>query len=208
MSLEVGSSYQVRMTQEGFPDATVTIESIVAPAVPFAGKPLTRQIVSWTSVFPGGSRSLIDRQVSTSYVERAERGLVRELGRDHEQSGDFGSGRSVRTVFDPAIVDASFTLARGQSLTRTTRGLVTTTGSTATPSPFEQVDTVRFEDRVSLTINGKTYDTCRFAVAQEGEVSSRSWHHVGTGIPIRIENYGAPPRSLEMRLLVVNGEEI
>ncbi|WP_395702220.1 hypothetical protein [Aquabacterium sp.] len=141
-----------------------------------------------------------------TYLQAGNGGLVRTLGTDTSTSG---SGPTTRVVFDPALQNSEFTLQPGQALTKTASMSTTQLNPTLPAVASTRSTTYRFEARESVTVQGRSYDTCRYReVPVGGATVTTRWNIVGSGIPARIETRDAASvlqQRVELKSGTMNG---
>ncbi len=124
------------------------------------------------------------------------------------------STTNVKTVNTPPFLNSEFTLQPGQSLTRTNGYTTTTTTTVAgvTMPPMVNnsslTETVSFEARETIQVQGRSWDTCRYRQvdAATPNVSTTTWYIVGRGLPARIVGTGGTTsQTTELKSGTVNG---
>jgi len=192
-------------------------DTLVEAATSFEGQNAIRLALTQTNTM-----AVIGLQSSTikvkQYAQVAPNELIRHLGSESETTVVVpGLGNSIthaKMVNSPPFLNEEFTLQAGQSLTRT-RGAVTTTSTTvagvSTP-PFvsnsSHTETVGFEVRESISVQGRSWDTCRYKQVdpEQPNVSTTTWYIVGRGLPVRIHITGGPyTQTTELKSGTVNG---
>lgn len=125
---------------------------------------------------------LMMSQVNRYFDQVADGGLKRSLGMEIDTTLG-GRTTSVRVTNEPAQLNSEFALGAGQSLTRTESG---TTLGISPPSPATTSSTTKtyvFEARETITVQGRSYDTCRYRNVNVGYPDENvTWHIVGKGV--------------------------
>lgn len=151
-----------------------------------------------------------------SYQVAADNDLVRTLG--SEASITFqGFPATTKMVFAaPASLNNEFTLAVGSSLTKTETATSTTVIPSlpipVPPSTNTSSATHTFEARETVTVLGRSYDTCRYKmVTPESAGATTSWYIYGKGFPAKVEATsaaGAVEYRSELKSGTINGAAI
>ncbi len=188
--------------------STMNIDSLVDQNTTFEGQSVVRisSTVSIASIVAGQTFSFTSRD--KSYEQVATGGMTRIVGDDSESvSGGIlfmgqiigGVTTNSRTVYTPGMLNSEFTLALGQSLTKRTTSTTTSTSS-INPTPVvatgTQIETHTYERRESVTVRGKTYDTCRYRNSDDAGSVTTQWIIVGKGVGVRMETVSGGVTSL------------
>lgn len=208
-ALRVGNRYEAVYTNNVFsPSASsgeYTITGLVEAATTFEGQPALR--VS-NRIVENQSGQTTDSTV-LAYEQIAENELTRSLGSEAQISFS-GFNMTSRTVFTPPMLNSEFTLQIGQSLSKT---VAATTSYINSPVPFppgsgSTTTTYTYEARESITVHGRSFETCRYRQSTDASFVEYSWHIVGRGIPARQESRNAAGTLLErseLKSATING---
>jgi hypothetical protein len=134
-----------------------------------------------------------------SYQRAAANDLVESLGSEVE-ANFAGVNLTLRAVFTPYLLNSEFTLQPGGTLNKT---IGTTQTYINAPFPLppttgSSVSTITFEARETISVLGRSFETCRYKEIDSGSsTSSYSWYIVGKGIPARNEARDAAGAVLE-----------
>lgn len=222
--LAAGNRVNVVYTYSGIITGEQTVETVVNGSASFEGQSATQ-----TTSTTRGSNTVQGftvplTTVVKAYLQPADNGLTRTLGSVVDATtggisiGGFTSPDttiSTKAVFEPAELNSEFTLAVGQSVTKTTTvrstvlsssmgvpapGTVTTAGGSTTHT---------FEARESITVPAGTYSTCRYRVAgSTGDVTT-SWFIVGRGIMAKSEaRTSAGTQTIQLKSGTLNGARL
>lgn len=186
-----------------------TVDSVVDGPATFEGQSAT-QVTSTTvgsnTVSAGGIVSTTTTTSRTrAYVQPGTLAPVRMIGTLNDTTavtpgitipGPTGPitlpGTTVnsasKSVFNPPSEDIEFTLAVGQSITKTTTDTTTIT----LPQPFGPTTTTSsatylYEARESLSVLGRTFDTCRYRTTLANGSSYQAWFAVGKGVMVQTQ---------------------
>ena len=102
--------------------------------------------------------------------------------------GVAGPSNAVKQVYTPAIVEQMYTLALGKSYTQTE--VVVTTTTAPTPMPPETITTtmtVTYVADETITVLGKTYDTCKAELRTDGQGVITAWLLAGKGTQVKLQ---------------------
>jgi hypothetical protein len=198
-ALRIGNRYSLQyvVSQTGGTPASgeYSIEGQVAQHIPFEGQSAVQFAftASTTSTAAGVTSTSSTR--GNTYAQEAANGLTLLLGDEIETDLRSPQGNSIFTVKTsnkPAYLNSEFTLQPGQSLTRTLGSRVTTsTLVNGVPLPPQtndqsQTETISFEARENITVQGRSYDTCRYREVVSGSnQATTQWYLVGKGLPVR-----------------------
>lgn len=160
-----------------------TITSVVDGPTTFAGQPA----VLVTSTTDRGAGTAPSQTLT--YLQAGDSGLVRTLGTDSALSG---SGPTTRVVYAPPLSNSEFTLQVGQKLTKTASMSTSQLNPALPGTAGTRSTTYTFEARETISVQGRSYDTCRYREAAVGGASVGStWYIVGSGLPARIDTHDA-----------------
>ena len=180
-----------------------TTTSVVDGPTTFNGQPA---VLITRTTDPGGGAAPTQTLV---YVQAGDGGLVRTLGTDTSVPG---SGPTTRVIYDPPLNNSEFTLQAGQQLTKTASMSTSQLNPSLPATASTRSTTYTFEARETLSVQGRSYDTCRYREAAVGGGSTgTTWTIVGSGIPARIDTLdaatGISQRS-ELKAATVNGSAV
>jgi hypothetical protein len=195
-----GATWRAEYENSGGSTGGYTIESVIDGPASFGQRSNVIQAtvtVSGTSVVAGLSSSYSSK--TKSYFQRRSDGLIEIYGSDNESTTGavtvggitVGGQTSIsRTVFDPPDPATQFVLRVGENVTKTVSSTTTTSQPPGVaPSTASTTSSWTFEERQTITVLGKDYDTCRYRIAQFGSAgSSVSWFIVGKGVTARTES--------------------
>lgn len=152
------------------------------------------------------------------YAQAADNGLIRNLGNESETTVAVpvvgNSVTLVKTVNTPPLLNTEFTLQEGQSLMRTNGYTTTSTTTVAgqslppTVNSSSLTETVSFEARETIQVQGRSWETCRYRQvdAATPNFSTTTWYIVGRGLPARIVGTGnGTTQTTELKSGTVNG---
>ncbi len=150
-----------------------------------------------------------------SFLQVAEGELTRTIG--SEVSMSFGGvAATTHAVWTPPSLNTEFTLAKGSSLTKTetiTSSMVVPGMPVQLPPTTATTKTTHvFMDTETVTVLGRSFETCRYQSTTEGTAGSTvTWYIMGRGIPARIESRDATGRvdyRAELKSAVINGSRL
>lgn len=115
---------------------------------------------------------------------------------------------SSKSVFTPPEEPLEFTLQVGKSLTQSSTVITTVTAPTPLPSATSTTTTTyTFVARESVSVFGKTYDTCRYSITEPGDSGiNTTWFLAGKGVPIKMfASNGGQSTTLQLKSGTYNG---
>ena len=182
-----------------------SIESLVEGSTSFEGQSAIR-----TSTRTRGTQQgeVVD-VASVSFDQIANNGLSRSLGNETVLSLE-GSSVTLRTVNTPPLLNTEFTLQLGQSFDETLTFTSTYINLPFPLPPTTNTSTSRitYEARESITVLGRTYNTCRYKSTAAGDDDIYEWYVFGNGFSVRSESRnkaGAVLSRTELRSGSING---
>jgi len=185
-----------------------TTESRVEGSTSFEGQSAIR-----TSTRTRGTQQgeVVD-VASVSFDQIANNGLSRSLGNETVLSLE-GSSVTLRTVNTPPLLNTEFTLQLGQSFDETLTFTSTYINLPFPLPPTTNTSTSRitYEARESITVLGRTYNTCRYKSTAAGDDDIYEWYVFGNGFSVRSESRnkaGAVLSRTELRSGSINGTGI
>jgi hypothetical protein len=220
-ALAIGNRYTLNyaLTMSGAVNGSgeFQTDALVEAAASFEGQNAVRLALTQTNTLnvPGAQSSTLRLK---QYAQAADNGLIRHLGNESETTVVVpvvgNSITNVKTVNTPPFLNSEFTLQAGQSLTRTNGYTTTTTTTVAgvtTPPMVNNsslTETVSFEARETIQVQGRSWDTCRYRQvdAATPNVSTTTWYIVGRGLPARVIGAGSgTTQTTELKSGTVNG---
>lgn len=187
-ALTIGNRLVARYETTGEVAATSDLQFVVEAADTFEGQAAVRTQSTITQVATVSGTQQTSTTTSRSYDQVAAGGFVASLGDDGETS--FGAFRtSSRTVYNPASLNSEHGLALGQSFSKRVSGTSTTTstGQPAQTSSFDTTQVFTYEARETITVRGRSYDTCRYREASPvvAGAYNLNWVIFGKGLSVR-----------------------
>jgi len=226
-SLPTGFRMNLVYTYNGPISGEQTVNSVIDGPATFEGL----SAVQVTSTTTGSNAITVQgftvTQTTTtetkSYQQPSVNGLVRTLGALTTATVATGGitipglpplpGSTVvtqtRTVFNPAPENVEFTLSIGQSIDKVV-GQTTTTLQAPVPTPpvtSTSTTTHTFEARENVTVQGKSYDACRYRISTvNGTEVTTSWLIAGKGVMVKSQaNTVAGTQTIELKSGTYNG---
>jgi hypothetical protein len=205
---------------EGSGTGESKIESLVDGPATFEGLSVIRTTSKTTNVVTIGGLTVNSTSEGKEYVQPADGGLLRFIGSETEgATAGVPGGFTTRTkvVATPPFVSTEFTLAVGQSVTLTETSLTTITqvagGFSLPPITSTTSSTERhtYEARESITVRGRTFDTCRYKSFDPAQPANTvtQWYIYGLGLPAKsISVDGTTTTTLEFKSGSLNGNPI
>lgn len=199
-ALAIGNRYLVTYETTGAGEtSTVSSDSLVDQNTTFEGRSVVRTSSTVSVTSNAGGQTISFTSKDKNYAQVVSGGMTRTVGDESESTtggivfmGQIIGGVTTnsRTVYTPGMLNSEFTLALGQSLTKSTTSTTTTTSS-INPTPVvatgTQIETYTYERRESVTVRGKTYDTCRLRNSDGAGSVTTQWVIVGKGVGARME---------------------
>lgn len=188
-----------------------TVETVVNGAAAFEGQNATLTTATTTGTNQTQGVTVSTTTVNKVYQQALGGGRIKTLGAliDATIGGAVVAGISTpsttvssKVVYDPAEENTEFTLAVGQSVTKTTTVRTTTAGNTITSTGST---THTFEARESITVPAGTYNTCRYRITSGGDATT-TWYIVGKGIMARSQaTTSAGTQTIQLKSGTFNG---
>ena len=224
--LAAGTRLNATFVVVGDTGSEIVTESIVEGAATFEGQAGTK--VKSTSRTSGGAGlpGLPSISISTdtnTYFQAGTGGLTRTLGLDgttlsgaiviNGQTISPGTTSAIKTVFNPVDINLEFTLAQGQTLTKYTTASNTVAGLTVTVIAGI---TYTFEAMETITVQGKSYATCRYLESAQDSIGGADtvWYIQGRGVPARTTSVSTSPQggsqtiTIELKSGSFNGQPL
>lgn len=175
----------------------VTLEGVVNGAATFEGQ----SAIQTTSTFSTTVDGMAYNTRTLSFEQIGPNGMIRSLGNENEiSSAALPTAMKSRLVFNPADLNTEFTLAEGTSLTKSVTTTTTTLQSPfPNPGPSTSTSTTRytFEGRETITVNNRSYDTCRYRETDDSSTGyDLNWYIVGKGMAARMRSFDATGKQL------------
>lgn len=186
-----------------------TMEALVNGAATFEGQSVIQTTGSMTATIEG----MVTSTKTLSYEQVGPNGMARSLGHESEISSPaFPTAIKTRLVYNPADLNTEFTLAEGTSLTKSVTYTSTTLQSpfpNTGPSTNTTTSTYTFEARETISVNNRSYDTCRYReTTSDGSGHDLSWYIVGKGVQARTRSFDAAGKlqsTMELKTGTFNG---
>lgn len=143
-----------------------------------------------------------------SYSRAAPNSLLETLGAETDITIQ-GDRKVTRTAFKPYALNSEFTLQPGMSMQKTVSSTVTSINATSPPSVSSSTTIFTYEARETITVLGRTYESCRYKELNSSSNDVRiAWYIVGTGVPARDERRdrsGTLLNRIELKSSTLNG---
>lgn len=184
-----------------------TVEGVVDGPASFEGQ----SAIKVTNTVRGFQSGQNVNATVKSYQQIAANDLTGTLGAETETSVA-GFSLTMRTVYNPVDLNTEFTLSPGASMNKTfsTTSTYVNAPFPLPPSTGSGTTAITYEGRETITVLGRSFDTCRYKdVAQvAGSTPGYSWYIYGKGIPARHESRnaaGAVVERSELKSATING---
>ncbi|WP_347251119.1 hypothetical protein [Zoogloea sp.] len=214
------ANYVVSGTGEGAGNGEYTLDLRVEGSSSFEGQSAikVRSLVNGT--FTAEGQTSTNKMTGVSYEQVADGGLIRSLGDESEHEIQMGGTlmkQSMRVVMTPPELNSEFTLRPGQSITKTSTSRVTSSTSMggvsqpATTNTVTSTSVYTYEARETVTVQGRSYDTCRYKEVDPSmpNLVTKNWVLVGHGIPVRTLNTTPDStQTLEAKSIELNGSRL
>lgn len=190
---------------------TVTYVNTLFSPVSSSGEHTVTGTINGPAAFEGQSAIKLTSRVTgfqsgetvdatiVSYERAAANELTETLGSEIE-ANVAGFALTLRSVFNPFYLNEEFTLQPGGSLTKTISSTQTYLNAPfpIPPSSGSSTSTITYEARETISVLGRSYETCRYKdVGSGSNTTSYTWYIVGKGIPAREESRNASGTVLE-----------
>lgn len=213
-ALRTGNTYSAVYVSNVLVAPTSTGEYTVTGRVDGSATFEGQSVIKVSSTIKGVERGQAVDVIDTAYEQIAENDLVRSVG--NEAQATFGGfNATLKTVFTPPTLNTEFTLAPGASLTKSVTSTSTTVAAGLPPLPPStgtSTTTHTYEARETVSVLGRTYETCRYKSVTSGSDSSEySWYIVGRGLPAKSESRtaaGTVQHRAELKSATINGAPI
>lgn len=186
-----------------------TVDGVVNGPATFEGSSATKV----TTTTRGSQFGVAVNATVLSYHTAAGNELTRTLGTEVSATVQ-GFPSTIKAVYTaPASLNDEFTLGVGASLTKTETATTSTViQSLPVPLPSNtatSTTTYKYEARESVSVQGRTWDTCRYRNTSPGTPGhTLTWYIYGKGLPAKMEGYsatGAVEYRGELKSATVNG---
>ncbi len=212
--LVIGNRYTAVYTSVTFaPQASsgeYTTEGVVEGNVTFEGQ----SAIKVSNRVQGTQEGQTIDATSNAFEQVAENELTRSLGSETVVSFA-GMSLTSRTVNNPAVLNSEFTLQPGQSIDQTYSSTTTFINAPfeLPPTTGSSTSRITYEARETISVLGRSYDTCRYKSTFAGDANTNSyaWYIVGKGFPARIESRNSAGTVLglnELKSATINGAGI
>jgi hypothetical protein len=212
-ALQTGNSYRAVYVNSQFsPTASsgeYTLEGVVNGPATFQGQSAI-QTTNTVSGFQLGE--MVNTNVKT-FQQVGDNELLKTLGTEFDSSFS-GFNISVRTVTAPAWLNSEYTLSIGQSITKTETSTQTYISSPIPlpPQTSTTTSTHKYEARETISVQGRSWDTCRYRVTTAGsDTADLLWVIYGKGFMARQEAYNGAGTLLnrsELKTATMNGSSL
>lgn len=127
-------------------------------------------------------------QENRYYQQASDSGLVRHLVQEID-STMAGQTTSMRITYQPWWEQLEFKLGVGQSITYDTTGTTLWLSPTSPTTTGTATHRHVYEARETITVRGRTYDTCRYRETVDGDARTfYRWFIVGKGVPAKTDH--------------------
>lgn len=190
-ALVPGNRLTARYVTVGSSTDDYTTTTVVDGPTTFDGKAAIGSTQTIAGTQNGGSVAF-SVKILSYHLARAD-GFMATLGVQSSFTTG-GLGYTTRTTYVPADVNSEFGIAVGGSYTKPLTETSTTTPGGG-PSTTTSQTTYKFEAIETVTVQGKSYNTCRY-VETSADTTRKTWYIVGKGVPARIESTTSPVTSI------------
>lgn len=190
MALPTGWNTTAAYAVSGAFNSDQTVSTTIDGPATFEGASRT-QITSTTnqSIPLGVGTSSDTVSVSKAYYQAAAGAITRygfATTSTTTTGGMTGPTSAAKQVYTPALAELMYTLALGQSFTQTE--VVVFTVTAPTPKPPETITTtttVTYVADETITVLGKTYDTCKVELKTDLQGLITAWILAGKGVQVK-----------------------
>lgn len=202
-SLMTGNRLLATYAISGSSTGQFTLDAVVQGPGSFDGQSAIKLFSRIEATTTAGGFTGSAMTESTSYEQDAGGGFTRVLGIEASTTipavtlpgvGTVPASVSTsRTVFDPASLNVEMSIQPGQSINKsvTTINTGTTNGVASPATRLTTTDVYTFVRRESISVRGRSYNTCRYtdrdAAAASASSTTTSWFIDGLGIAVRTE---------------------
>lgn len=165
------------------------IDSVIDGPASFEGQSLTQTTATTTLSLAIAGMASTTTAVNKSY-QKSNAGAITTYGdlvtSTTTSAGLALPGSSSKIVFTPPFTDTSYTLALGQSVTQTQTTVTTVTAPTpGAPATATTTSTTKYAADETITVRGKSFNTCRYEQTDTDGGSTTTWYLVGKGVGVK-----------------------
>lgn len=213
-ALQAGNRWNAVYTSSSFLPTTLTGEYTLAATVDGAATFEGQSTVKTSATLTGRQLGIDLNNTSATYSRAAQNDLTEIVGIETDMTV-VGMVTRVKVVNTPPDPNTEFTLSAGGTLTKTVTA-TTSTSFVGLPLPPQTntgstTQTFKFEARESISVQGRSYDTCRYRQTDSSGNYSLQWHIVGKGFGAKFEQYtpaGALAGRSELKSATFNGAPV
>ena len=99
-----------------------------------------------------------------------------------------GTTTSSKSVYTPPYENLEYTLQVGQSVTINSTQVITGIQPVSAPLTSSYRQTYTFEAVETITVLGRSFNTCRYRISENGTDFSTSWAIVGKGVAAKVQS--------------------
>ena len=195
-ALATGSRFLATYAVSGSITGQITFDSLVQGPGTFEGQSATRIFSKTETTFSESGITLTNSTEATSYAQDGGNGFTRSLGTDGKTvtgaftipgAGTVGGQTSLfKTVFTPPELNVEFSIQPGQAISK--NSVVTSTVAGITTPALAFTTTHTFAARESITVRGRSYNTCRYTSTEGTPASTTThWYIVNRGVAARTQ---------------------
>jgi hypothetical protein len=191
MALPTGWNTSAAYALTGALNGDETVTTTIDGPAPFEGASRTQITATTTQNLLLGGISSNTVSVTKGYYQAAS-GVITRYGfastGTSTTGGIAGPATASKQVYTPAIVEQMYTQALGKSYTQTEVVVLTVTAPT--PMPPETITTtttVTYLADETITVLGKTYDTCKVELKTGNEGLITAWILAGKGTQVKLQ---------------------
>ena len=176
-------------------------DSVVDGTASFEGQNATQTTTnsSFTILVPGLTTPNITTTKAKEYTQPSTTtpGLFKTLGSiDEDTSASVtvggitvpGTTTITKTVYTPPYENLEYTLRVGQSITFNDTHVITGIQPASAPTTSSIRSTYTFEAVETITVLGRSYNTCRYRISETGSEFLISWVIVGKGVAAKLQS--------------------
>lgn len=191
-ALQAGNRWNGVYTSTSFVPTTSTGEYTLAVTVDGAATFEGQSAVKTSFTLVGRQQGVDVNILSATYSRAAQNDLTETVGSETDAAAE-GLVTRIKVVNTPPDPNTQFTLSAGGTLTKTVTA-TTSTSFVGLPFPPQTTtgpttQTFKFEARESISVQGRSYDTCRYRQTGSSGSYSLQWHIVGKGFGAKSEDY-------------------
>ena len=176
-------------------------DSVVDGTASFEGQNATQTTTnsSFSILVPGLTTPNITTTKAKEYTQPSTTtpGLFKTLGSIDEDTmasltvGGVtvpGTTTISKTVYTPPYENLEYTLQVGQSITFNDTHVITGIQPVSAPTTSSIRSTYTFEAVETITVLGRSYNTCRYRISETGSEFLLTWLIVGKGVPAKLQS--------------------